>query len=81
MTTSPADTSAYDAMFAALCVELGYCLHDKGQKRVLASLPSGLDAAVKAVLEADGADFLNSSGSLKRSIRDCLKANLPPAAE
>ena len=83
MTTSdnsPADTTAYDAMFAALCVELGYCLHDKGQKRVLAALPSGLDAAVKAVLDADGADFLNSSGSLKRQIRECLKAHLPTSA-
>lgn len=78
--TSPADTAAYDALFAALCVELGYCLHDKGQKRVLAALPSGLDAAVKAVLEADGADFLNTSGSLKRSIRDCLKTHLPAAS-
>jgi len=72
------ETDAYAATFAALCVELGYCLHDKGQKRVIAALPSGLDAAVKAVLDADGADFLNSSGTLKRQIRDCLKANLPP---
>lgn len=79
--TPPADTSAYDAAFAALCVELGYCLHDKGQKRVLAALPSGLDAAVKAVLDADGADFLNSSGSLKRQIRECLKAHLPASAD
>ena len=78
--TAP-DTSAYDALFAALCVELGYCLHDKGQKRVLAALPSGLDAGVKAVLEADGADFLNTAGSLKRQIRDCLKANLPAAGK
>jgi hypothetical protein len=74
------DTDPHDALFAALCKELGYCLHDKGQKRVLAALPSGLDAAVKAVLDADGADFLNSSGSLKRQIRECLKANLPAAA-
>jgi cysteine synthase len=75
--TSPSDTTAYDAMFAALCVELGYCLHDKGQRRVIAALPSGLDAAVKAVLEASGADVVNTSGSLRREIRDCLKAHLP----
>lgn len=80
-TSSPADTAPYDALFAALCVELGYCLHDKGQKRVVAALPSGLDAGVKAVLEADGSDFLNTSGSLKRQIRDCLKANLPATGE
>ena len=67
----------YDELFAALCRELGYCLHVKGEKRVIAALPLGLDAAVKAVLEAEGADFLNTSGSLKRQIRDCLKANLP----
>lgn len=77
--TTTAEEDAHAPMFAALCVELGYCLHDKGQKRVLAALPQGLDAAVKAVLDADGADFLNSSGSLKRQIRECLKANLPAA--
>lgn len=82
-TAAPAavDTSVYDEMFAALCRELGYCLHLKGEKRVIAALPLGLDATVKAVLEAEGADFLNTSGSLKRQIRDCLKANLPPRAE
>ena len=67
----------YDDMFAALCNELGHCLHDKAQKRVIAALPSGLDAAVKVVLESDGVDFLTASGSLKRAVRDCLKANLP----
>jgi len=75
---TPAE-GAYDELFAALCRELGYCLHVKGEKRVIAALPLGLDAAVKAVLEAEGADFLNTSGSLKRDIRDCLKANLPAA--
>ncbi len=70
----------FDAAFGALCRELGLCLHDKGQKRVIATLPSGLDAAVKAVLEADGVDFLNAPGSLKRQVRDCLKANLPDSA-
>ncbi len=69
--------AAYEPMFAALCRELGLCLHDKGQRRVIAALPSGLDAAVKLVLEADGVDFLNAPGSLKREVRDCLKANLP----
>lgn len=64
-------------MFGALCTELGFCLHDKGEKKVMAALPTGLDAAVKAVLDASGADFLNTPGSLKRQIRDCLKANLP----
>lgn len=75
------DPAAYEAVFAALCRELGYCLHLKGEKRVIAALPLGLDATVKAVLEAEGADFLNTSGSLKRQIRDCLKANLPPRSE
>lgn len=44
---------------------------------MIAALPAGLDAAVKAVLEADGHDFLNAPGSLKRAVRDCLKENLP----
>lgn len=70
----------HDAVFAALCNELGLCLHDKGQKRVIAALPEGLDAAVKVALEADGVDFLNAPGSLKRAVRDCLKENLPKDA-
>lgn len=77
MTDADIDLDRHAGMFGALCRERGYCLHDKGQKRVMAALPDGLDAAVKAVLDADGADFLNSSGTLKRQIRDCLKANLP----
>jgi hypothetical protein len=68
---------AYDAMFAALCTELGFCLHDKGQKRVVAALPSGLDEAVKAVFEAEGVDLLNAPGDLKRAVRDCIRENLP----
>jgi hypothetical protein len=66
-------------LFSALCTELGLCLHPKGQDRVKAALPSGLDAAVKAVFAAEGIDFLNASGSLKRDVRDCLKAHLPEA--
>ena len=77
MTDADSELDRHAGMFGALCKELGYCLHDKGQKRVMAAMPDGLDAAVKAVLDADGADFLNSSGTLKRQIRDCLKANLP----
>ena len=44
----------YAPMFAALCVEVGFCLHPKGEKRVLEALPNGLDAAVRAVFEAHG---------------------------
>ena len=69
--------SDHDAMFAALCVELGFCLHPKSQAKVVAALSGGLDAAVKAVFEAEGADFISASGHLKRQVRDCLKANLP----
>lgn len=71
------DADDYDDLFAALCTELGLCLHAKGQARVVAALPDGLEAAVKVALEADGVDFLNAPGSLKRAVRDCLKANLP----
>ncbi len=35
-TPAPAPAETYDALFAALCNELGHCLHDKGQKRVIA---------------------------------------------
>ena len=66
-------------MFQALCVQLGFCLHEKGEKRVVAALANGLDAAVKTVLESEGFDFPSASGDLKRQIRDCLKANLPAA--
>lgn len=64
-------------MFDALCVQVGFCLHDKGQKRVIAALPNGLDAAVKAVFAAEGVDEPNASGDLKRAVRDCIKAHLP----
>ncbi|NJC41479.1 hypothetical protein GGQ87_001737 [Brevundimonas alba] len=67
----------YDNLFSALCVELGFCLHEKGQKRVIGALSDGLDAATKAVFVAEGVDFLNASGDLRRAVRDCLKANLP----
>jgi len=69
----------YTDMFAALCRELGFCLHEKGEARVIAALPGGLDAAVRAVLAAEGVDEPNAPGDLKRAIRDCIKANLPPA--
>ncbi|WP_453977223.1 hypothetical protein [Brevundimonas sp. Marseille-Q4549] len=67
----------YEPMFAALCREVGFCLHDKGQRRVVEALPKGLDAAVKAVFAAEGVDEPNAPGDLKRAVRDCLKSNLP----
>ena len=63
-------------MFAALCSEVGFCLHDKGQKKVIEALPQGLDAAVKAVFQADGMDIISASGDLKRAVRDCLKTHV-----
>jgi len=69
----------HEPMFAALCAELRLCLHTKGQARVIAALPSGLDAAVRAVFAAEGIDLLGASGELKRQVRDCLRANLPVA--
>ncbi len=72
-------TPDHSEMFAALCREVGFCLHEKGEQRVIAALPNGLDAAVRAVLAAEGVDEPNAPGDLKRAIRDCLKANLPQA--
>lgn len=66
-------------MFTALCVELGFCLHDKGERRVIAALPKGLDAGVRAVFEAEGIDEPSASGDLKRAVRDCLKAHVGKA--
>ncbi len=71
------DLSAYEPMFSALCTELGYCLHEKGQVKVVAALPKGLDAAVRAVLQAEGHYEPAASGDLKRGIRECIKAHLP----
>ena len=68
----------FDAMFAALCSEVGFCLHEKGQKRVVEALPRGLDAAMKAVLAAEGVDEPNAPGDLKKAVRDCLKAHVQP---
>jgi uncharacterized protein (DUF2267 family) len=67
-----------DALFAALCSEVGFCLHEKGQKRVLEALPKGLDAAMRAVLAAEGVDEPNAPGDLKKAVRDCIKAHLQP---
>lgn len=67
----------YDAMFSALCTEVGFCLHDKGQKRVIAALPEGLDAATKVAFAAAGVDYLNTLGDHRRAVRDCMKAHLP----
>lgn len=67
----------WDALFAALCKEVGFCLHEKGEARVKAALPKGLDAGVRAVLAAEGVDEPNAPGDLKRAVRDCLKAHLP----
>ena len=69
--------AAHDEMFAALWREVGFCLHPKAEKRVLAALPDGLDAATRAVFEAEGVDFPSASGDLRRAVRDCLKAHLP----
>lgn len=66
----------YEAMFADLCRQVGFCLHPKGEARVIAALPKGLDAGVRAVLEAEGVDEPSASGDLKRAIRDCLKAHV-----
>ena len=71
------DLTAYEPMFSALCTELGYCLHEKGQVKVVEALPNGLDAAVRAVLQAEGHYEPAASGDLKRGIRDCIKQHLP----
>lgn len=75
--TNPATSAPdFDAMFAALCTEVGFCLHEKGQKKVVAALPKGLDAAVRAVFAAEGVDEPNAPGDLKRAVRDCIKAHV-----
>jgi len=71
------DLTAYEPMFSALCTELGYCLHEKGQVKVVEALPKGLDAAVRAVLQAEGHYEPAASGDLKRGIRECIKQHLP----
>jgi hypothetical protein len=71
------DPDPHAELFTALCVELGFCLHEKGEARVIEALSQGLDAATRAVFEADGMDFASAPGDLRRAVRDCLKANLP----
>ena len=71
-----ASTPDFDDMFAALCTEVGFCLHEKGQKKVVAALPKGLDAAVRAVFAAEGVDEPNAPGDLKRAVRDCIKVHV-----
>ena len=68
--------SDFDSMFADLCNQVGFCLHEKGQKKVIAALPKGLDAAMRAVFAAEGVDEPNAPGDLKRAVRDCIKAHV-----
>jgi hypothetical protein len=70
-------TPDYAPMFAALCIEAGFCLHPKGEARVIEALDRGIDSAVKAVFESEGVDYVTASGPLRRAVRDCIKANLP----
>ncbi|KAK0340582.1 hypothetical protein LTR94_029934 [Friedmanniomyces endolithicus] len=63
-------------MFADLCNQVGFCLHEKGQKKVIDALPKGLDAAMRAVFAAEGVDEPNAPGDLKRAVRDCIKAHV-----
>lgn len=69
----------YEPMFSALCVELGFCLHERGQRRVVEALGGGLDAGVKAVFAAEGVDYPSTTGDLRRQVRDCLREHLPAA--
>ncbi len=73
MTESAPD---FDQMFADLCNQVGFCLHEKGQKKVIEALPKGLDAAMRAVFAAEGVDEPNAPGDLKRAVRDCIKAHV-----
>jgi hypothetical protein len=59
-----------------LCNQVGFCLHEKGQKKVIEALPKGLDAAMRAVFAAEGVDEPNAPGDLKRAVRDCIKAHV-----
>jgi len=77
MAPTPADADRFAPLFAALCREVGFCLHPKVEARVIAALDIGLDAATRAVFDAEGEDFAASTGDLRRAVRDCLKANLP----
>jgi len=77
MASTTADPDRFAPLFAALCREVGFCLHPKGEARVIAALDIGLDAATRAVFDAEGEDFASSTGDLRRAVRDCLKANLP----
>lgn len=74
---SSTEPDPHAELFTALCVELGFCLHEKGEDRVIQALSQGLDAATRAVFAAEGMDYLTASGDLRRAVRDCLKANLP----
>ena len=71
------DADPYEPMFSALCIEVGFCLHEKGQKRVIEALAGGLDAGMRAVFAAEGVDLPHAPGDQKRAVRDCLKTHLP----
>ena len=72
----PVLTKVEDADYS-LC-DLVFCALPHGTtQEVIAALPNGLDAAVRAVFAAEGVDEPNAPGDVKRAVRECLKANLP----
>lgn len=66
----------FDALFADLCTQVGICLHPKAEAKVKAALERGLDAAVRAVFEAEGIDEPSATGDLRRAVRDCIKSHV-----
>ena len=72
----------YRALFTALCVQLGFCLHEKGEARVVAARSNGVEAMMKAVFQSEGMDFDACRTDLKKAVRECIAehlAALPPA--
>ena len=65
----------FDEMFAALCSEVGFCLHDKGQKKVIAALLIENGAAA-GVFD----DILVDQGDADPFLAEQLKPELLAAA-
>ena len=58
------DLTAYEPMFSALCTELGYCLHEKGQVKVVEALPN---AVFRVELENKHQVLAHISGKMRKN--------------
>lgn len=72
------DVSRHDALFRALCVELGFCsLGVDGEDAVLAAGAANIEGMARAVFAAEGLNYdTYESERIKTEVRACIARHL-----